>query len=423
MLKFLIKGVFRDRHRWLLPIVVALAAVSILVFTFSILEGYRLSFERQTSRFVSGHMKVVSRAYAEMLDMKPYDLALLDIEDDLEAWKQLYPQLRWAERINFGALIDIPDSSGNTRVQGDVAGFAIDLFQDDAEIRRMQLPEALQQGRLPQQSGEILITNLAFEKLGLELGETVTLLGSTVYGAMAMQNFIVCGTIEFGTRSLDQGAVVADIEDIRQMMDMPGGAGEILAFFADNEFKSKEAVSVARDFNARYSDPQDEYSPLMLTMMEQGNIGYMMRVFGYGILWMSVGFIMVLGIVLWNSGLISGIRRYGEFGLRLAIGESKTHVYFSLMAEALFTGVAGSVLGVLLGSVISLYFNRFGMDMSLYNQSGNVLTENMLYAKLNPVTLLWGFIPGVLSTLVGAALAGAAIFKRQTSQLFKELET
>ncbi len=422
-MQFLIKGVFRDRHRWLLPIIVALAAVSILVFTFSFLEGYKLSFERQTSRFVSGHLKVVSRAYAEMLDMRPYDLALLDIEAELAEWQKRYPQLSWAQRINFGALIDIPDSRGDTRVQGEVIGFAIDLFQDDTEIRRMQLTEALQSGRLPQKSGEILITNIAFEKLELELGDTVTLLGSTVFGAMTMQNFQVSGTIEFGTKSLDQGAVVADIQDIRQMMDMPGGAGEILAFFANNEFQPKEAARISKDFNARYSDPEDEFSPQMLSMLEQGNIGYLMQVFGLGMLWMSLGFIFVLGIVLWNSGLISGIRRYGEFGLRLAIGESKRQVYFSLLVEALFTGVVGSLLGVLLGTAVSLYFNRYGMDMSLYNQSGNVLTENMLYAKLNPITLLWSFIPGVLSTLVGAALAGAAIFKRQTSQLFKELET
>jgi putative ABC transport system permease protein len=34
-----------------------------------------------------------------------------------------------------------------------------------------------------------------------------------------------------------------------------------------------------------------------------------------------------------------------------------------------------------------------------------------------------GFIPEILSTLVGAGLAGIGIYKRQTAQLFKELET
>ena len=35
---------------------------------------------------------------------------------------------------------------------------------------------------------------------------------------------------------------------------------------------------------------------------------------------------------------------------------------------------------------------------------------------------LIGFIPGVLATVLGTMLAGLAIYKREMSQLFKELE-
>ena len=37
--------------------------------------------------------------------------------------------------------------------------------------------------------------------------------------------------------------------------------------------------------------------------------------------------------------------------------------------------------------------------------------------------LYLGFIPGVLATVLGTMLAGLAIYKREMSQLFKELET
>ena len=93
MIKFLLKGVFRDRHRWLFPTLIVTSAVGLLIFAFAFLEGFKNSYIRQSSRFSSGHLKVVSRAYAEMLDLKPYDLALLDVSDDLAAWKQEYPQL------------------------------------------------------------------------------------------------------------------------------------------------------------------------------------------------------------------------------------------------------------------------------------------------------------------------------------------
>ena len=84
---FLLKGVFRDRHRWLFPVLIVMFTVALLVFSFSFLDGYKQSYLRQTSRVNTGHLKVVSRAYAEMLDQKPYDLALLDIGEELADYK------------------------------------------------------------------------------------------------------------------------------------------------------------------------------------------------------------------------------------------------------------------------------------------------------------------------------------------------
>lgn len=422
MLRFLIKGIFRDRHRWLFPILIVCAGVIIMVFTLAFMEGYKNSFIRQNARFDTGHMKVVSRAYAEMISQKPYDLALLDVEPELQEWKRTYPQLDWVQRISFGALLDIPDANGETRAQGEVLGFAVDLLSNSTEVELLNLKQALRMGRLPRASGEVLISEAAFTRLNLKLGDTVTLIGGSVYGAMTMQNFRAVGAVNFGVGTLDRGAVVADLADIRKMLDMEGGASEILAFFRSGKFDAKEAALLAADFNQRYSDKAEEFSPQMLSMMEQNNLGYLMGVFSTSMGYMAAVFVFILGIVLWNSGLMNGIRRYGEFGVRLAIGEGKRHVYYSLLGEALVIGIVGSLIGLGLGLAISLYFNHHGMDVTAYNRNSSVLSENLIYTSITPAAILASFIPGVLSTLLGAALAGAAIFKRQTSQLFKELE-
>jgi putative ABC transport system permease protein len=43
-------------------------------------------------------------------------------------------------------------------------------------------------------------------------------------------------------------------------------------------------------------------------------------------------------------------------------------------------------------------------------------------AQITPETWIIGFIPGFISAQVGTMLAGIGIYKRQTAQLFKELE-
>jgi putative ABC transport system permease protein len=54
--------------------------------------------------------------------------------------------------------------------------------------------------------------------------------------------------------------------------------------------------------------------------------------------------------------------------------------------------------------------------------SGAMIIPNVMYAKVTPDLYYIGFIPGVLATVLGTMLAGLAIYKREMSQLFKELE-
>lgn len=421
MWKFILKGIFRDRHRYLFPLIIVAAGVLIIVFATAMMEGYTTSFIRHNSRFETGHMKVVTKAYAEMAEQKPYDLGLDNLAVRLEQWKLAYPDLDWAPRINFGALLDIPDSLGETRAQGEVICFAADIFSDPKERERLRLRESLIKGRLPSAQGDILITDVAFKRLQLALGDTITLIGSTALGAMAMANYTVRGTFSFGVEALDRGAVITDITDARSLLDMDDGAGEVLAYFSNGTYDAREVRRASAAFNARFSG-KDEYAPVMLGLEDQGNMGYWLRVMRSTSAIMSLVLVLVLGIVLWNSGLMNGIRRWGEFGVRLAIGEPKSHVYRAMLMEALVIGIVGSLIGALLGVAVSLYFSVHGMDMSAYNRNSAVLAENVIYTSLNVRNVLICIIPGVLSTLLGASLAGIAIYKRQTSQLFKELE-
>lgn len=48
-------------------------------------------------------------------------------------------------------------------------------------------------------------------------------------------------------------------------------------------------------------------------------------------------------IVLWNMGIMSGLRRYGEMGIRLAMGETKGQVYQSLILESVIIGTIGTI--------------------------------------------------------------------------------
>jgi len=129
-----------------------------------------------------------------------------------------------------------------------------------------------------------------------------------------------------------------------------------------------------------------------------------------------------MSIVLWNTGLMSGIRRYGEIGVRLAIGESKGQVYRSMIYESILIGFIGTGLGTIIGVALSYYFQKHGLDISGVTKGATMMMSNVMRARVSPISYVIGLIPGMLAMILGTIFAGIGIFKRQTSQLFKELE-
>lgn len=129
-----------------------------------------------------------------------------------------------------------------------------------------------------------------------------------------------------------------------------------------------------------------------------------------------------MALVLWNAGLLGGLRRYGEFGVRLAMGEEKSHVYRTLIYESVFIGIAGTVIGTTVGLVLAGLVQKHGIDISGMMEGASMMFPTSIRTRITPVDYYIGFLPGLVSTVIGTMLAGVGIYKRKTSQLFKELE-
>lgn len=423
MIKFLVKGLLRDHHRSLFPILIVAIGVWITVFFQAYLQGVFGDLIDSTARFSTGHVKVMTRAYAENQDQKPNDLALLESEKLLSELHAAFPDITWVPRIQFGGLLDIPDENGETRSQGPVFGMGVDLFNSEfGEIERLNIEKSIIRGRLPEYPGEILISEKLAQKLDVPIDETATLLGSTMYGGTTFYNFTVVGTIQFGVLAMDRGAMIADISDVRNALDMNDAAGEIFGYLQSGVYDNEKSQILADQFNSGYAHINDEFAPTMGTLKSLGSISDYMDMVEYFSGSLIFIFIFVMSIVLWNAGLLGGLRRYGEVGIRLAIGEQKGHIYRSMIYESVFIGFVGSVFGTILGLASAYWLQTQGLDISSLMKNINMMFPTIFRAKITAETYYIGFIPGFISTILGTALSGIGIYKRQTAQLFKELE-
>jgi putative ABC transport system permease protein len=407
MIRFILKGILRDKGRSLLPVIVVSMGVFLTVFMSGFLKGVLSDMIDMNARFASGHVKVVTRAYSENADQNPNDLALMDIANQLSQLQNEYPELEWVERIRTGGLLDVPDENGETRGQGPAIGTAIDLLSPDSkEVERMNLLASIVKGEMPDRLGEALISDDFAEKFNVAVGDEVTLFGSTMYGSMMFQTFLVSGTIRFGNTLLDRGAIFMDLKDAQMALDMEDAASEILGYYKDGIYDDPVARSLADSYNEKYSTEVDEFSPLMLPLSKDAGMeGYLDIIENMSAIMIMI-FIFAMSIVLWNTGLLGGLRRYSEFGVRLALGEEKRHIYWTTILEAVLIGVIGSIVGTILGLALSYRMQTHGIDFSGMMDNMGMMLPSVFRTQVTASQYYIGFIPGVIATVLGNALAG-----------------
>lgn len=424
MIRFLFKGLLRDKNRSLLPILVVTAGVSLTVLAYCYINGILGDTVEFSAKYSSGHVKIMTRAYADNKHQVPNDLALTEVSDLLADLKKDYPNIEFVQRINFSGLLDSPDEHGETKKQGVVVGMAADLISENTkEIERLNLEGALRKGRYPEKSNEVLISDDFAGKLEVEPGDPVTLITSTMYGGMSIQNFVVAGTIEFGIQIMDRSGMIADITGIQNALDMYDACGELLGFLDRPNYDNIAAFNVENTFNDKYSDPNDEFSPVMTRLRNDSIMsGYFDMIDGFIGIIITV-FVLAMSIVLWNTGLIGGLRRYGEIGIRLAIGEGKGHIYRSMIGEAILIGIVGSTFGTLIGLGFSYWLQEVGLNIGDMMKSSKIMMPSVFRANITTPAYYLGFIPGLFSVVLGTMLSGIGIYKRKTASLFKELET
>jgi putative ABC transport system permease protein len=449
------------------------------------MEGAMNNFLKSTAVISSGHAKVVTRAYKKESQQLPNDLALFDTEKIIQTLSQKYPDYFWTPRITFGGLLDVPDKNGETKEQGPVFGLGIDFFsRDSRQIEIWELEKCLINGHLPKNRDDVLLSTKLAKQLGLSIGNSVTLIGSTMDNAFTTYNFNVVGTMNLFKGQADRQMMLVDISGARQALDMLDAASEILGYHNSLYYDDNEAVLMRQGFNLTYSDSiaqqlRDEesydalsymagwnkisepeksklpkqrsealsdnqmydnaeawedlsvedpaiFSPTMIALRDGSQLAVMVDFSNVAMGVMAGVFLIIVMVVLWNMGLMNGLRRYGEIGLRLAMGESKGQVYRSMISEAVLIGFVGTFIGTALGLLLTYYVQEVGIDYSEAVEqlsSNSMVMPNVFYAKVTPELYYVGFIPGVLATVLGTMLAGLGIYKREMSQLFKELET
>ena len=108
MIKFIFKGILRDKSKSVIPLAVISVGVMVTVIMSGFLNGVFSDVINQNAKLDTGHVKIMTKPYFENKEQLPNDLALLEIQELIDSLSLNYPDLIWTPRIKFGGIMDVP---------------------------------------------------------------------------------------------------------------------------------------------------------------------------------------------------------------------------------------------------------------------------------------------------------------------------
>jgi putative ABC transport system permease protein len=422
MIKFIIKGLLRDKSRSKLQIFIVAMGVFLTVAISGYLKGVTSDMMNETARLKSGHVRITTKAYLEKEKNLPINFSICNYENLVSELKKDFPEFSWTGRTYFRGTILYRNSSENTK-QGPFIGLGLELNSNGGdEIKRLNLNKSISKGKLPEVYNEILIGEKFANRIKIKPGDKLKFITQNKDKLSVSKEFVVAGTIKYGVNTMNNALIILNQNEAAKLLELENCCTEILGFlksgFYDNDICEKTQIN----FNKKFHDTNNPQSPFMSKMKDDPEFGFYIEYMESFTGLMSLILIIILSVVLWNAGLLSGLRRYNEFGVRLAMGEEKSQIFKTLISEAFVIGIIGSVAGTILGIGVTLILQRYGINITGMMQGGTMIMPDVIRAKYTNELLYIGFIPGVIAMLIGNALSGTMIFRRRISLLLKELE-
>ncbi|CAL9548093.1 hypothetical protein SUDANB145_04365 [Streptomyces sp. enrichment culture] len=283
--------------------------------------------------------------------------------------------------MNVTVVDDANDNVGATSGAPTIAG---NWTRND--LRSMEITE----GHAPRGPTETMVDSDTADKHDLKIGDELRTIAQT--GDFKAR---IVGIASFTVTN--PGAAVVYFDTATAQRQLLGGADRfsqlnVTAAAGVSDETLKRDVSRALDGGAGYKiqtakEASDE---------ARSDVGEFMDVIKYAMLgFAGIAFLVGIFLII-NTFSMLVAQRTREIGLLRAIGSSRRQVNRSVLIEALFLGVVGSVLGVAAGVGIAI-----GL-MQLMSAAGmNLSTDDLTVKTATPVV---GLVLGVVVTVLAAYL-------------------
>lgn len=267
-----------------------------------------------------------------------------------------------------------------------------------------QIDEALIEGAYFDGDNErdIVIGSKLAELLEVGLGDRIVLTAAEAHtGDLAQEMFRISGIYHFNISEMDKAMVFVRLNKAREMLNLESEAHEIAITFTNAEYGRAKDLPFWSSYSTGGNEAQGwtELLPELEAVFELSS-------FSTWLIGLILFAVVALGIV--NTLFMSLYERMFEFGVLRAVGTRPWALARLILFEAASLAVVSSVLGMILGFIVTYIFAQTGIDYTGIEYAGMTFRE-LLYPVMELKQFIyypiWVFVLTVLIGLYPASYA------------------
>jgi len=338
------RNLWRNPTRTNVTILAVSLCIAVLIIFQSMIVGLIEKAKFTTTNLVIGEVQVHAEGY---LDDRSIYKSLQNTEEIHLIAKE--NNIGLVERSYGFGLISSGTKSAGAQFWG---------INPESELQHFDFANHIDKGNFLTNTSlkKIVLGRKLASSIAADIGTELVVFVQGADGSLGNELFYVAGILKNMADNVDRGAAMI----LREDFDILFSANNLIHEIALNSKGRFESEEIQKLLSARTADVDVEtWQQLMPTIaLLTEKMSVFMRTF------FSLIFGIAASLGVMNTMIMSTYDRMREFGIIRAIGTTPWRILKQVSLEAILLTTIASVIGVVVGLSVALYFQKYGFDVS-----------------------------------------------------------
>ncbi|NCB06846.1 MAG: ABC transporter permease [Bacteroidia bacterium] len=376
------RNVWRNKSRSIIMMVAIAIGLFAGVFTMAFMQGAVDARIESATKTELAHLQIHAPRF---LENNSIELSIPGSRELLKKIESAPDVVAVSRRLIGEPFIMAAHGTGGGKLIG---------VEAEQEMKVTDIWEHITDGAYLEQTGRmppVVIGQKLAKKLQLRVGSKINVQLVDLNGDLSSKGYRVSGIYKTSNTGYDETHLFVLYDDLQAQLGMEDNSAHEIAILLKNGNEAAKIKPAIQNI-AGENDVQTwkEISPEMSLLTD--SMDQYMYIFILIIL-----LALCFGII--NTMLMAVLERVKEIGMLMAVGMNNRRIFMMIILESVMLTFSGGILGIILGSVVTKYFETTPIDLSMFAEGLEKYGyDTLTYTSLQSGTLV---TIGVLVILTG----------------------